>query len=195
MSTTRSPLAPKSLKKDPMQTPARAAAARTPGRLAVAALLAGAVALMPAAGRAADFDPDVLPLDKTHPVAFGVMGAFATCSVVSTVGNAVTYAQKKPHRGWMTSGFVCGFLNFISGPIILAYGRDASPAFGWGTGVAHVALGATNLGLAIANARLWHKQQTAADGTTPPPPVALAPLYLKTPQSGEVYGLSVAGGF
>lgn len=165
---------------------------RRPGRLLCAGLLVGAVLAAPAAARADEFDPDVLPLDKTHPMAFAVMGAFATCGLVSMVGNAVTYAQVKPHRGWMTSGFVCGFLNFVASPIILAYGRKAEPAFGYGTGAAHFAIGVTTLGLAIANAVRWHKQRI---GETPLPNVALVPLYVRTPHSGQVYGLSIAGGF
>jgi hypothetical protein len=165
-------------------------------RVLGAGLLAGALLAAPSAARAqsAVINEDVLPLADTHPMAFAVMGAFATCGLVSMAGNAVTYVQNKPHRAWMTSGFVCGFLNFVAGPIVLVYGRKDVAAFGYGTGAAHIAIGATTLGLAIANAVRWHKQRVG-ELPPPPPPVALLPLYNRTPQSGEVYGLSVAGGF
>lgn len=169
-------------------------APRPKSRVLGAVLLAGAVLAAPSAARAqsAVINEDVLPLADTHPMAFAVMGAFATCGLASMVGNAVTYAQNKPHRGWMTAGFVCGFLNFVAGPIVLVYGRKDVAAFGYGAGAAHIAIGATTLGLAIANAVRWHKQRV---GELPPPPVALLPLYNRTPQSGQVYGLALAGGF
>jgi hypothetical protein len=185
---TATPSAPAAIRRHHERRSSRATAS------VLALLLAGVAAAAPTTSRAQvmPIDEETLPLSQTHPMGFVVMGAFATCSVVSTIGNAVTYAQKKPHRGWMTSGFVCGFLNFISGPIVLAYGRDASPAFGFGTGAGHVVLGATNLGLSIANAVLWHKQRIAADAL---PPVALLPYVGRDSAGGDVIGLSASGAF
>lgn len=126
--------------------------------------------------------------------AFALVGALNTCSAVSIVGNGVTLGMKKPHRAWMYSGFICGFLNVVAGPIVLVYGRDPSPTFGYAMGSTHFVLGATNLGLAIANAVLWHKQSIAADAGALPP-VALLPYVGRDSSGGDVIGLSASGAF
>lgn len=142
----------------------------------------------PAAAREKPTGPD------GPAAAFALVGALNTCSAVSIVGNGVTLGMKKPNRAWMYSGFICGFLNVVSGPIVLVYGRDPSPTFGYAMGSTHFVLGAANLGVAIANAVLWHKQRVAAESGALPP-VALLPYVGRDSSGGDVLGLSASGAF
>jgi hypothetical protein len=62
----------------------------------------------------------------------------------------------------MYSGFICGFINTATSPIVMVYGRDPQFEYGIGMGLMHGVVGITNLGLAIWNANMWHKARMAA---------------------------------
>ena len=60
----------------------------------------------------------------------------------------------------MYSGFICGFINTATSPIVMVYGTDPKVEYGIGMGLMHGVVGITNLGLAIWNAHMWHKART-----------------------------------
>lgn len=173
-----------------MQTQARSSlAAQRPRRnlLRTTTLVAGLAA---AAGTLlSSRTADAFEYLPGQEAAFAIQGVFGACSVISSVGNALNIVNKNAQRGWMYSGFICGFINTAASPIIMIYGRDPSPEFGLGAGAAHGVLGITNLALAIYNGVLWHRAQVAG---TEPPKVTLAPLLTRDSYGGTVVGLSLS---
>ena len=99
----------------------------------------------------------------------------------------------------MYSGFICGFINTATSPIVMVYGRDPQFEYGMGMGLMHGVVGITNLGLAIWNANMWHKARMAAPvDATPPPPapaVSLAPMVGRDKQGANVLGLSLSASY
>ncbi|MBL8633727.1 MAG: hypothetical protein JNM40_10920 [Myxococcales bacterium] len=131
-------------------------------------------------------------------MAFILEGAMATCSLTSIVGNAVTAARKTPSRAWMYSGFICGFINTATSPIVMVYGRDPQVEYGLGMGLMHGVVGLTNLGLAIWNAHMWHKARTTQTDAPPPAPaaaVSLAPMVGRDRLGASVLGLSLSASY
>lgn len=130
-------------------------------------------------------------------MAFILEGAMATCSLTSIVGNAVTGARKTPSRAWIYSGFICGFINTATSPIVMVYGRDPQVEYGLGMGLMHGVVGITNLGLAIWNAHMWHKARTTpTDAPAPPAPaVSLAPMAGRDRFGASVLGLSLSASY
>lgn len=172
-----------------MQTQARSSlAAQRPRRnlLRTTTLVAG---LAVAAGSLlSSRTADAFEYLPGQEAAFALQGVFGACSVISSVGNALNIANKNAQRGWMYSGFICGFINTAASPIIMIYGRDPSSEFGLGTGAAHGVLGITNLALAIYNGVLWHRARTAAQE---PPRLALQPFIGRDSIGASVAGLSL----
>ncbi len=142
----------------------------------------------------AEGDIIVLPGQQ---MAFILEGAMATCSLTSIVGNAVTGVRKTPSRAWMYSGFICGFINTATSPIVMIYGVDPKVEYGIGMGLMHGVVGLTNLGLAIWNAHMWHKARTTSTETPPPvaPAVSLAPMVGRDRQGANILGLSLSGSY
>ncbi|HMY57900.1 MAG TPA: hypothetical protein PKI49_13630 [Pseudomonadota bacterium] len=130
-------------------------------------------------------------------MAFILEGAMATCSLTSIVGNAVTGVRKTPSRAWMYSGFICGFINTATSPIVMIYGTDPKVEYGIGMGLMHGVVGLTNLGLSIWNAHMWHKARTAAPEAPPPaaPAVSLAPMVGRDKQGANILGLSLSASY
>lgn len=122
-----------------------------------------------------------------QPVGVAIQAALFACSTASIIGNSVNIVQKNPQRGWLYSGFICGFTNALIGPITLIYFRDPEPAYGITTGFVHTALGLTNLGVAIYNGVLWHRAKTAGQE---PPKVSLLPVVGRDSLGASVVGLS-----
>lgn len=147
--------------------------------------------------RPAQADPiTILPGQQT---AFVLEGVMSVCSLTSIVGNTVTGVRKAPNRAWMYSGFICGFINTATSPIVMVYGRDPQFEYGIGMGLMHGVVGITNLGLAIWNANMWHKARMAsAADVTPPPPapaVSLAPMVGRDKMGANVLGLTLAASY
>jgi hypothetical protein len=161
----------------------------------VSALLLGTVLAASSPARA-EGDIIVLPGQQ---MAFILEGAMTACSLTSIVGNSVMGVRKTPNRAWMYSGFICGFINLATGPIVMVYGTDPKVEYGLGMGGMHTVVGLTNLGLAIWNAHLWHKARTAAPADAPPPPpapaVSLAPLLGRDRQGANILGLSLSASY
>ena len=122
-----------------------------------------------------------------QPVGVAIQAALFACSTVSIIGNSVNIVQNRPQRGWLYSGYICGFTNALIGPITLIYFRDPEPAYGITTGAVHTALGLTNLGVAIYNGVLWHRARTAGQE---PPKVSLLPYIGRDRLGAAVAGLS-----
>ena len=120
-------------------------------------------------------------------VGVAIQSALWACSAVSIGGNAANIAMKNPQRGWIYSGFICGFVNTLISPIILIYFQDPAP-YGLTAGFVHGALGITNLGLAIYNGVLWHRARTAKQE---PPRLALQPFIGRDSIGASVAGLSL----
>jgi len=118
-----------------------------------------------------------------------IQAVLYACSAVSIGGNAANIAMKHPQRGWMYSGFVCGFINTVTSPVMLIFFRNAEPPYGVTAGAIHGALGITNLGLAIYNGVLWHRAQTAGKE---PPKIALLPMLGRDSLGGSVVGLTLS---
>lgn len=123
-----------------------------------------------------------------QPVGVAIQAALFACSAVSIGGNAANIAMKNPQRGWMYSGFICGFINTVVSPITLIYFREPETVYGITTGAVHGVLGVTNLGLAIYNGVLWHRARTAGQE---PPRVALLPFVGRDQLGASVAGLSL----
>lgn len=123
-----------------------------------------------------------------QPAGVAIQAALFACSAVSIGGNAANIAMKNPQRGWMYSGFICGFINTIVSPVVLIYFRNPEPVYGVTTGAVHGALGVTNLGLAIYNGVLWHRARIAGQE---PPRVALLPFVGRDQLGATVAGLSL----
>lgn len=130
-------------------------------------------------------------------MAFILEGAMAACSLTSIVGNAVTGVRKAPSRAWMYSGFICGFINTATSPIVMVYGTDPKVEYGIGMGLMHGVVGITNLGLAIWNAHMWHKARTTQTDAPPVPAaaVSLAPLVGRDRLGANVLGLSLSASY
>lgn len=130
-------------------------------------------------------------------MAFILEGAMAACSLTSIVGNAVTGVRKTPSRAWMYSGFICGFINTATSPIVMVYGTDPKVEYGIGMGLMHGVVGITNLGLAIWNAHMWHKARTTQTDAPPAPAaaVSLAPLVGRDRLGANVLGLSLSASY
>jgi hypothetical protein len=130
-------------------------------------------------------------------MAFILEGAMAACSLTSIVGNAVTGVRKAPSRAWMYSGFICGFINTATSPIVMVYGTDPKVEYGIGMGLMHGVVGLTNLGLAIWNAQMWHKARTTQTDAPPVPAaaVSLAPLVGRDRLGANVLGLSLSASY
>lgn len=130
-------------------------------------------------------------------MAFILEGAMAACSLTSIVGNAVTGVRKTPSRAWMYSGFICGFINTATSPIVMVYGTDPKVEYGIGMGLMHGVVGITNLGLAIWNAHMWHKARTTQTDAPPVPAaaVSLAPLVGRDRLGANVLGLSLSASY
>ena len=130
-------------------------------------------------------------------MAFILEGAMAACSLTSIVGNAVTGVRKTPSRAWMYSGFICGFINTATSPIVMLYGTDPKVEYGIGMGLMHGVVGITNLGLAIWNAHMWHKARTTQTDAPPVPAaaVSLAPLVGRDRLGANVLGLSLSASY
>lgn len=122
-----------------------------------------------------------------QPAGVAIQAALFACSAVSIGGNAANIAMKNPQRGWIYSGFICGFVNTLISPIILIYFQDPAP-YGLTAGFVHGALGITNLGLAIYNGVLWHRARTAKQE---PPRLALQPFIGRDSIGASVAGLSL----
>lgn len=103
--------------------------------------------------------------------AFAIEGVMIGGSVISIVGNAVDLARGTPHKGWMWSGYILGFMNTVVSPILMIYGRDPKPALGLGLGAAQGVVGVTNLTLAIVNGVRWHRMRMAEQATPPSEPI------------------------
>lgn len=160
--------------------PARARRAAWTAALCALLFLAVSGASRPA--RAADVADQ-----PGQEVGVAIQSALWACSAVSIGGNAANIAMKNPQRGWMYSGFICGFVNTLISPIILIYFQDPAP-YGLTAGFVHGALGITNLGLAIYNGVLWHRAHTAAQE---PPRLALQPFIGRDSIGASVAGLSL----
>lgn len=143
-------------------------------------------------GRPARAEGEIVVLPGQQ-MAFALEGAMTVCSLTSIVGNAVTLARKTPHRAWMYSGFICGFINTASSPIILVYGSDPKVEYGLGMGLMHGVVGLTNLGLAIWNAHRWHKARV--EQAAPPPAVSLVPLLGRDKQGANILGLGLSASY
>ena len=117
-----------------------------------------------------------------------IQGMLYACSVASIAGNAANIAMKNPQRGWLYSGFICGFINTVTSPVMLIFFADAEPPYGVTAGAIHGVLGATNLGLAIYNGVLWHRARTVGKE---PPRVSLLPLVGRDALGASVVGLSL----
>ena len=130
-------------------------------------------------------------------MAFILEGAMAAGSLTSIVGNAVTGVRKTPSRAWMYSGFICGFINTATSPIVMVYGTDPKVEYGIGMGLMHGVVGITNLGLAIWNAHMWHKARTTQTDAPPVPAaaVSLAPLVGRDRLGANVLGLSLSASY
>jgi hypothetical protein len=118
-----------------------------------------------------------------------IQGLLYACSAVSIGGNAANIAMKNPQRGWLYSGFVCGFINTVTSPVMIIFFNQAEPPYGVTAGAVHGILGVTNLGLAIYNGVLWHRARTLGQE---PPKVALLPLVGRDSLGGSVVGLSLS---
>ncbi|HMU41594.1 MAG TPA: hypothetical protein PKE31_21480 [Pseudomonadota bacterium] len=162
----------------------------TPLRLRVAFALLLAVCVLHSRPARADGDIIVLPGQQ---MAFAIEGVVTACSLTSIIGNTVTAVRKEPNRAWMYSGFICGFINTATSPIVMVYGSDPKVAFGLGMGLTHGVLGLTNLGLAIWNAHRWHKARMSMPEAPPPAPaVSLVPLVGRDKQGANILGLGLS---
>ncbi len=122
-------------------------------------------------------------------VGLAIQGALYACSVTSIVGNSVNIATRNPQRGWLYSGFICGFTNTVVSPVMLIFFSDAEPTpYGLAAGAVHGVLGVTNLALAIYNGVLWHRAQVAGKE---PPKVSLVPMVGRDQLGASVVGLSL----
>jgi hypothetical protein len=70
-------------------------------------------------------------------------------NVVTTVGGSVALAKKRPSLGFGIAGLVVGSLDVVFASLALAYGDRSD--FNLGMSITFLAVGATNLGLGIAN--------------------------------------------
>jgi hypothetical protein len=122
-------------------------------------------------------------------VGVSIQAAMVTCSLVSIGGNAANIAMQNPQRGWMYSGYICGFMNTLISPIMFIFFHDAAPAYSLSTAGVHGAVGITNLGLAIYNGVLWHRARTAA-AAKEPIKVSIRPMIGRDSLGGQLYGLS-----
>lgn len=141
--------------------------------------------------RAQDMTPPVergfLP---GQAAAFAIEGVMMGGSLVSIVGNAVDLARGTPHKGWMWSGYILGFMNTVVSPILIIYGRDPKPALGFGLGAAQGVLGVTNLALAIVNGVRWHRLRMAEQATPPTEPIPVQVQPDGTPKPATETGAS-----
>lgn len=154
--------------------------------------------------------------------AFTVDTIIGVGSLISLGGNAADLAMRKPHRGWIYSGFILGTANLAAGLITIFFGGDPimtqgtnmcldkpsmtmnpcgpnTPEIQYGLGIAQTALGAVTLGLAIRNAVIWHRLRVAAESqqAPPPPPTALsslrvAPMVNRDLAGAPLYGLTLS---
>lgn len=121
-------------------------------------------------------------------VGVAIQAALFACSTTSIIGNSVNIVQNHPQRGWLYSGYICGFINALIGPITLIYFREPEPVYGITTGAVHSVLGLTNLGVAIYNGVLWHRARTAGQE---PPKLSLLPYVGRDQLGASVAGLSL----
>ena len=54
-------------------------------------------------------------------VGLTIQAMLYACSLTSIVGNSVNIATKHPQRGWLYSGFICGFTNTVVSPVMLIF--------------------------------------------------------------------------
>jgi hypothetical protein len=153
--------------------------------------------------------------------AFTVDTIIGVGSLVSIGGNAADLALRKPHRGWIYSGFILGTANLAAGLITIFFGGDPvqtqgtnmcldkpsmtmnpcgpnTPEIQYGLGVAQTILGATNLALAIRNAVIWHRLRVAESQQAPPPPptalssLRVAPMVHRDLAGAPLYGVTLS---
>jgi len=127
------------------------------------------------------------PSNPGQPVGFAIEVALYACSVASIAGNALNIEFKNHQRGWMYSGFICGFINTILSPILIIY-LQTPPVYGTTSGLLHGLIGATNLGVAIYNGALWHRVRTTK---REPSKIVLAPFVGRDQLGASVLGLGV----
>ena len=168
--------------------PARSAPPRPRARRAALAAALCALLFLVVSGASRPAHAAEVADQPGQAVGVAIQSALWACSAVSIGGNAANIAMKNPQRGWMYSGFICGFVNTLISPIILIYFQDPPP-YGVTAGFVHGALGITNLGLAIYNGVLWHRAHTAAKE---PPRLALQPFIGRDSIGASVAGLSLS---
>lgn len=150
---------------------------RHPTRVLVAAAMA-AVLLVPS--------PAGADQDLAAELAAGVtlLSLSAAGGLVGITGLSVEIAGgERPATAWLATGYVFGTLDTLWGVVILASTKmDGSPnPWGLGIGFGALAIGATNLGLAIGGALL---PEPAAN-------VLVAPALLPTPSGDLAPGLAL----